>query len=112
MNTENNPTLESLLKQKLSNFILYLQKNIGENNKLYPQVAQLVGNEQGLINYAEYLVKVAKMNDKKKYYFEQVTILDYLENNGFKKIELEKLDNGNFISKLIRYLELFVNAIC
>ena len=109
---QNNITLEIFLKQKLNNFILYLEKTIGKNNKLYPQVQQLQNNEQGLINYAEYLVKVAKINPTtKKYYFEESTIIDYLENNGFNKDDIDKVDNNNFIKMLIRYLELFVNTI-
>ena len=106
-------TTEAFLREKLGNFILYCEKTIGINNKLYPQIKQLQGNERGLINYAEYLSKAAKLDTKtKKYYFEEATIVDYLENNGFKKVELVKVDNNNFIPKLKRYLEMFVNVIC
>lgn len=104
-------TTESFLREKLNNFILYCEKTIGINNKLYPQIKQLVGNERALINYAEYLSKAAKIKDK-KYYFEEETIVDYLENNGFKKVELIKIDDNTFIPKLKRYLEMFVNVIC
>lgn len=107
-----NMTTETFLKEKLNNFILYCEKTIGINNKLYPQIKQLQGNERGLINYAEYLSKAAKINEAKKYYFEEATIIDYLENNGFKKAELEKEDDGHFLTKLRRYLELFVNVVC
>lgn len=124
--------LQDFLKQKLNNFILYLEKTIGVNNKLYPQVKQLQGNELALINYAEYLVKAAKLTlessssrsfsqgekeknggEKKiKYTFEDNIIIEYLEKNGLKKEDLMKLDNGGFLLKLKRYLELFVNTIC
>lgn len=106
-------TVDIFLKQKLSNFILYLEGTIGVNNKLYPQVKQL--DETSLIKYADYVSKVAKINptnSKLKYYFEETTIIDYLENNGFKKEEYIKLDDGKFVEKLKRYLELFVNTIC
>ena len=106
-------TTENFLREKLNNFILYCEGTIGVNNKLYPQIKQLVGNERGLINYAEYLSKAAKIDPKtKKYYFEEPTIVDYLENNGFKKIDLAKIDDNKFIPKLKRYLEMFVNVIC
>lgn len=104
-------TLEIFLKQKLTNFILYLEKTIGTNNKLYPQILKMKNNETQLISYSEYLVKVAK-KEKDEYYFEEATIIDYLENNGFTKKSLILLDEGNFINKLKRYLELFVNTIC
>ena len=99
-------TVETFLKQKLNNFILFLEKTIGTNNKLYPQVKQLQGNEQGLINYAEYIVKVAKINpETKKYYLEESTISEYLKNNA---IEGDK----EFLNTLRRYLELFINTLC
>lgn len=111
--TENMTTIENFLREKLNNFISYCEKTIGTENKLYPQIKQLVGNERGLINYAEYLSKAAKLDAKtKKYYFEESTIVDYLENNGFKKVDLVKVDNNEFIPKLKRYLEMFVNVIC
>ena len=106
-------TIEEFLKQKLTNFILYLEKTIGTKNELYPQVKQLQENSKALISYAEYLSKAAKMNPTtKKYEFEESVIVEYLENNKFKKIDLAKLDNSNFLHKLQRYLELFVNVIC
>ena len=103
-------TIETFLREKLKNFILYCEKTIGTNNKFYPQIKQLEGNERALINYAEYLSKAAKQDPQtKKYYFEEATIIDYLENNGFKKVDLK---NNEFIPKLKRYLEMFVNVIC
>lgn len=113
MNTETGIQLETFLKQKFSNFILYLEKTIGVNNKLYPQVKQLENNIQGLINYAEYIVKVAVQNPStKKYEIKEEIVVEYLENNGFKKIDLVEIDNNKFIITMKRYLEMFINIIC
>lgn len=109
MATDDGIQLETFLKQKLNNFILYLEKTIGINNKLYPQVKQLENNMSALINYAEYIVKVAVQDSiTKKYKIEEKTVVEYLENNGFDKVNLD----SKFITTLKRYLELFINTIC
>lgn len=120
--------LNTFLKEKLNNFILYLEKTISKNNELYPQVITLKDNEVGLIKYAEFVSKVAKVHTNDKcsssscekihktgiYFFEEATIIDYLTSqlSAFKKKDLEELDGGMFITKIQRYLEMFVNTIC
>lgn len=117
-------SISTFLKSKLNNFICYLEKIVTNKNDLYKQVLSLKDNETDLVKYADYISKVAKVHKSKcksnlcekihkdgLYYFEEETIIDYLENNGFKRKDLLELDAGGFVTKIQRYLELFVNTV-
>lgn len=101
----NDITVETFLKQKIINFILFLEKTIGKNNRLYSQVIQLQSNTSAVVSYAGYLVSVAKKKDN-VYYFEDETIKEYLKNNEIGGDAV----NQEFVTKLRRYLELFVKT--
>ena len=105
------PTLNIFIKEKLNNFVLYIEKFLGKENKLYPQVKQLLDNEINIVRYAEYIQKAAKLENG-KFKMEEKIVVEYLENNGFLKKDICVLDGGNFIPKLSRYMELFLNTIC
>lgn len=103
-------SIEGFLKIKVSNFISYLIKNVGENHSLTKEVKQLASSYQILIAYSERLSKVAKkVNDK--YELDISLIHEYLCKNGFSISELQDLDDGNFVTKIKRYLEMFINVL-
>jgi hypothetical protein len=104
-----NINLENFITEKIANFILYSEKTIGKNNKLYPQITQLT--PRTLISYAAYLQKACSLNKETgKYEMPEKTVREYLSSNGIT--DFEKLDDGNYLKKVTRYLEMFVNLIC
>lgn len=101
---------ETFLKQKISNLIIYLDKTVGKECNLYKQIIQISNNPVYLVEYSSQIVKNAYL-DNDKYAFKDEVICDYIERCGLKKIDFIKLDDGKFLEKIKKYMEMFANVI-
>lgn len=102
---DNENTLENFISEKLENFIKYISTSIGEDNNLFKQIKNFSGKVKSLLSFSDLIKTEAKIKKDNFYEFDEKKIIDYLKD---MKIEnYEQADNGNFINKVKRYLELF-----
>lgn len=107
-------TTEDFLKIKLSNFILFVSKNLGEKNELFKQIKSLEGNPQKLIFYAEQLSKFSEKKEDKFFIPDKnydKLIEQILADQETKKIYDELKNKEEVLKTIKRYLEMFLNVI-
>lgn len=107
--TNLNITIGNLIAQKVENFILYCEKIAGKDNKLYPQLLTL-REKNAVVSYAKYLHPIA-VRDGDRFTVDQSYVKRYLIGNGFNEEELNKMDDGNFIKVVSRYLSFFITMM-
>lgn len=108
-NNDNAPTIGAVIKEKVNNFILYCEKSVGKDNKLYPQLLQL-RDEKAIVSYSKYIFPIAKkVNDR--YEVDVGDVRKYLISNGFNDEMLKIADGGNFVNKVARYMGFFITMM-
>lgn len=96
---------EAYIKEKLNNFILFIETTFGKNNILIKEFGAFINVEQGFEQFIRGMLEIAKLLEL------PMDTTPKKENNISKLklfLEMKKLStNEENIFKMLRYIELF-----
>lgn len=98
-------TKEGFLKQKISNFIIFIEKKIGKDNKIYADFQNYLKDLNLFLQDIIQISQFTKTKDGQKY-LEIDYIKKYLE---FKEVRVN-LSEEDF-TKLNRYFNMFIKVV-
>ena len=77
-------TKETFMKQKLQNFITFIEKELGKDNNIYKELKSYETNFENFLRILLHLQKFSKLIDD-EVGFEEEDIVKFLESRGVMK---------------------------
>ena len=104
-------TKEQFMKQKLANFVIFIEKEFGRENNIYKDLVSYQNNFENFLRILIHLQKYAQIIEN-ELHFEEKVIVDFLESRGMKKKVLSGKKNcGEILNKIDQYFSMFISVL-
>ncbi len=104
-------TKETFMKQKLQNFIAFIERELGKDNNIYKELKSYETNFDNFLRILLHLQKFSKLIDDELGFAEE-DIVKFLESRGvMKKALSEKPNCAEILKKINSYFSMFISVL-